>query len=277
MHALVDGDILRYEVGFAAETGWRKITENEDALPPFEYVEKMLLARIGRICGATGADEYTLFITEGETLRFKIATQKPYKATRVDKKPWHFNNLTIYMKHLLPTRVITGIEADDAMTMAALNEPYESIICSRDKDLRQVPSRFYSWEIGKQPSFGPKQIDWIGNLDLGYAGKARKLSGEGLAFFFAQVLIGDSVDNIPGLPYCGPVAAYDILNPIVESESPNKAEEMETAVAEAYQKYYGNSDDEWENRMIEQGRLCWMIRRFNEEGEPEIWRPGLYK
>lgn len=272
MKALVDGDILRYEIGFAAETGWRAITGSDQALPPFDYVENLLLTRLGNICALAGADEYELFVTEGETIRFRIATIKPYKGTRKENKPWHFNNLSVYMKGVLNATVVTEIEADDAMAMASNDD---TIICSRDKDLRQIPGWVYSWEIGKQPSFGPRKIDWIGDLSLS-DGKPRKLAGHGLAFFFAQVLTGDTVDNIPGLPKCGPVAAYEMLKPLIEEHisDTGKAEVMERIVSEAYEEFYGN---EWEEQLLEQGQLCWMIRRFDEDGKPELWSPGIYK
>ena len=41
MKALVDGDVLRYEVGYAAEVGWRETTKIEDGIPPWNYVEEV--------------------------------------------------------------------------------------------------------------------------------------------------------------------------------------------------------------------------------------------
>jgi len=80
MKALIDADILRYEIGWGALTGWKAITDTED-IPPFDYVEKLLLQRIASIQEATGSDEYCLYLTEGHTFRYDIATTKPYKGT----------------------------------------------------------------------------------------------------------------------------------------------------------------------------------------------------
>lgn len=272
MKALIDGDILRYEIGFAAETGWRAITEDDDALPPFDYVREMLLMRLHHICDDVGANEYCIFLTEGKTFRYDIATVKPYKGSRKDNKPWHFNNLTVYIRDVLPSKVVTFVEADDALAIEHLDPATETVLCSRDKDLRMVPGNFYSWELGQQPSYGPLEITPVGHLTLDKSKKQPKLTGSGLAWFCAQCLTGDSVDNIPGLPKCGPVAAYAALSNVLDlahdEDIPNA---LLKEVEFQYQVYYG---DEWEERLLEQGRLLWMTRKYNEDGSPELWELG---
>lgn len=93
---LVDADILRYEIGYAAEVGWKAITEDPEALPPFSYVQDMLHDRLRSISANCATDiPCSLYITRGRTFRFDLAKKRPYKAKRVEKKPWHFDNLTI--------------------------------------------------------------------------------------------------------------------------------------------------------------------------------------
>ena len=277
MRAICDFDILRYEIGFAAETGWKAITEDPDAIPPFDYVERLLLNRIAIIKGETGSEECTGYITEGRTFRFDIATVKPYKGTRKSNKPWHFNNLTVYMRDILGARVITEIEADDAMAIDHVNSEDETVLCSRDKDLRQVPGMFFSWELGRQPSFGPVMIDEIGAIELSEDRKSIK--GTGFAFFCSQVLTGDTVDNIPGLPTCGPVAAYEAL------EGLDTAALLTETLIEFYDDHYGAYGQE---RLLEQGQLCWLLRESviekgmdgyvnNFSSQLALWRPGMYK
>jgi hypothetical protein len=264
VRALIDGDIHRYEIGFAAEAGWRAITEREE-VPPWDYVCDLLNQRIAAILHADEAiDSYCLYLTEGRTFRFDIATTKPYKGTRIDKKPWHFKNISAYIRGVLPHEIVTYIEADDAMAIAHMRDA-DTIICSRDKDLRQVPGVFYSWELGKQPSFGPVVIDPVGWVKL--SEDRKKLTGTGFAFFCSQMLTGDTVDNIPGLDGCGPVKAYEILKD--EDDTKN----MMALVVEAYSEKY----DDWEERLLEQGRLCWIVREFNEDGSPKIWERGMYE
>src|SRR3546814_6469533 len=101
---LVDSYIVRYELGYAAETGWRGIIDpdkklEEPPIPPFDYVAEMLHQRLTTIQADCQTDATPiLYMTEGRTFRYDIAKRKPYKAQRVEKKPWHFNNLTVYLR-----------------------------------------------------------------------------------------------------------------------------------------------------------------------------------
>lgn len=132
----------------------------------------------------------------------------------------------------------------------------DTIICTRDKDLRQCPGWHYGWECGLQPSFGPELVDnkgWLKPKKDGY-------SGVGLKFFFYQMLVGDSVDNIPGCPGLGPKKAYAIL------EQCNTKREHELAIIEAYKTKY---EDNAEDMLLEQSKLLWMIRELETDGSPK--------
>lgn len=262
MTPLIDADILRYEIGFAAQTGWRAITEGQSDVPPWDYVEQLLHMRIEQIKAAVNADQPPiLYLSKGKSFRFDIARKRPYKGTRKENKPWHYDNLTAYMISL-GAEVVENLEADDAMAIRMIAYPDDGIICSRDKDLRQVPGWFYSWELGRQPEFGPVRIDDPGTLSISDDGK--KLSGTGLSFFYAQVLMGDVIDNIPGVPKLGPRGAHKLL-------ADKSAEEMLQNVKLQYQRHYGTF---WEEELTEQGRLAWVVRRLNPDGSPELWTIG---
>ena len=272
MKALIDGDILRYEIGYAAETGWQ--TEGE--IPPWEYVERLFNLRIQNICAEAKAFENpTIFISEGSNFRYDIAKRKPYKGTRVSKKPYHFDNLTAYIKGQTDHLIATGIEADDLMCIIQTKyqeDPYvfnNTIICSRDKDLRQCPGWHYGWELGNQPSFGPELVDRLGRMELIRTGSQPKIVATGFHSFCVQVLMGDVVDNIPGIKGLGPVAVYELLNGAMSEK------ELMDRVITAYHKEYGN---DWEKELLEQGRLCWLLRRadtLRDDGLPIMWQVGM--
>ena len=244
MKALIDGDILRYEVGYAAEAA-----AEEGSLPDWEWVAFILSERLNRIWLETGSDDYEIFLTAGPSFRDEIAVTKKYKGNRVSKKPWHFNNLTVFLTtHYKCSYARPGLEADDEMAIA---QESNTVICSRDKDLRQVNGWIYSWELGKQPRWGPEFVT-DGNSFIGLSKDRRKLEGTGRLWFYGQLLVGDRADNIPGLDKCGPVKAYEIL------KNKSMAEAWQ-AVQEAYQERYQTA---WKERLEEQGRLLWLISRI---------------
>lgn len=253
--ALIDGDVLVYEAGFAAESGW----EGSDP-PPFEFAANQIDNRIGNIAAMVDSTEPPiLFLTGKKNFRYHIAKRLPYK-DRPSNKPFHYKNLIAYIKGKYDYRLTEGLEADDLMAIEQTLRPNETIICSRDKDLLGVSGWTYCWELGKQPSFGPFLIEGFGHIEL--SPNRKKVVGYGEKFFYAQCMLGDKVDNIPGLAGCGPVGAFDIVSPTTTPLEAFKA------VLEAYRGSYG---DKAEEELLEQGRLLWMTRKLNEDGSPVLW------
>lgn len=261
MQCLIDADVLVYEVGFASETGWQQA-----GFPPFDYVAELLDNRIANIVAiagdADGKGELSppiLYITGKGNFRFEIAMRTPYKA-RAGNKPWHYKNIKAYMKAKYDVIESEGLEADDLMAIEQTRRPNETIICTRDKDLRQVPGWHYGWELGHQPQFGPMLVEPFGRIELSEDRKTVK--GYGIKFFYSQCLTGDRVDSIPGIDKCGPVKAFETL---AEADTP---EECFKRVLEAYRAAY---EDRAEEELLEQGRLLWMTRELTPEGKPVLW------
>ena len=267
MKALIDGDILRYEIGYGAETGWKTVTEGVDeGPPPFDYVINLFHEKVNNITALAGADSHEIYITQSPSFRYEIAKTKPYKGNRHGNKPYHFDNLSAYINSLDNCIVSTaGLEADDEIGTYQTKSIFhgslgdgsnDTIICSRDKDLRQVPGWHYTWELGNQPSYGPLYITELGELTL----IDEKVVGNGYLFFCYQMIVGDSSDNIPGLPKKGPVYAMNMLAHC------NSKEEADNILINCYKDVMG---DQWEEYMIEQGNLLWIIR----DGEMRKWIP----
>lgn len=262
MQCLIDADVLRYEIGFAAETGWQHA-----GFPPFDYVAELLDNRIGNINAIASQAvpesmiaEPILYLTGSTNFRFDIAKRTPYKQ-RAGNKPWHFKNITAYLKAKYDVRVSEGMEADDLMSIEQTSRPHETIICTRDKDLRQVPGWHYGWELGNQPQFGPLLVDDVGQITL--SPDRKKINGYGGMFFYAQCLTGDPVDTIPGLGNkTGPVKAFEILE---------GSETLEDAFKRVLEAYRGVYEDRAEEELLEQGRLLWMTRKLDENQKPVMW------
>jgi hypothetical protein len=245
-----------YEVGFAAESSWRYSHPNEtkdwyaDNPPPWEKVYEILSARISHIEMACNATEPSLYFFTGKNnFRFNIAKRTQYKK-RNNSKPYHYHNIKAFLKGEYEYVECDGLEADDCMAIHQCSFGLDgtTIICTRDKDLRQVPGLHYGWELGEQPSFGPYYVSGYGAIELDDKGS---LKGWGSKFFLAQCIMGDAVDSIPGLPKYGPQAALRLVG------NTNTYAEGLQAVLEAYRWVYGDSAEE---ELTEQGQLLWMCR-----------------
>lgn len=278
---LIDSDVLRYEIGHSAE--YIDEETGEKVVRDFDFAAELFDQKIKEICAEVWATEPPLlFLTNDRRLhktvnkkrkkeglpeldyvpnfRDNVAEKKVYKGNRKADKPFHYDNLTAHIFANYDVQVAVGMEADDLMSVYQMNRIKEgqldTIICSRDKDLRITPGMHFGWPCGRQLQFGPKRVTELGDLEL-RGGK--KLVGEGLKFFYSQVLTGDAVDNFPGLPKCGPVAAYKHLH-----DAESEAQLFERCLS-LYEAYYGESA---RAEMLEQCRLAWMVRELDEEGNP---------
>lgn len=260
MQPLIDADVLLYEVGFAVESGWK--AEGKEGVPPFDYAAQSMDMRIGNICAMVGATAPPiLYLTGHGNFRIELAKTTPYKE-RPSKKPFHYYNLKAYIQAIYNVILCIGMEADDAMAIEQTRRPTETIICTRDKDLRVVPGWQFGWELANQPQFGPECVDEFGRLGL--SARRDKLIGTGLMFFYGQCLTGDSVDTIPGLGNrTGCVTAYEIL-----SGATSHLELFSRTLA-AYTGLYGEILGR--ERFLEQGRLLHMTRYLDEWGNPILW------
>lgn len=294
MKPLIDADVLRYEIGHCGQYLDKPTMDMEDdkvlactgkiIYRDFDFVADLLDQKISEICAEVWATEPpTLYLTNDRRLwkkenkqlkkdgkeekeyqpnfRDALAEKKVYKGTRKNDKPFHYDNLTAYMLATYDVKIAYGMEADDLMSIDqyARLDKLDTIICSRDKDLRITPGMHYGWECGRQGQFGPTRVSEVGAIEL-KGGK--KLVGTGLAFFYSQVLTGDTVDNIPGLPRCGPLTAYESLH-----DATSEVELFER-VSQLYSTKYG---EDWRKEMNEQCQLLWMVRELNEDGSPKCY------
>jgi 5'-3' exonuclease len=98
-------------------------------------------------------------------------------------------------------QVFDWLEADDAVAMDVTEMQEEMgedsvVLCSIDKDLRQVPGWHYNYQYE----------DFLGVDALFYVDKPA-----GRLMFFKQLLMGDTSDNIPGIKGVGEKTAERML------------------------------------------------------------------
>lgn len=256
----IDGDVLRYELGavaMAKEELFDIIVERPwPDVDVYELVDK----RITEIIKAVGANAYEVYLTGPGNYRNEVATIKPYKGNRTGlEKPYHWETVSRRLKEHWGAITVNGIEADDYLALRGAEEGRRYAICSRDKDLRQVPDCVhYSWPCGEhQPAVGPFVVEGLGEVSYEvreYGVKKQKqykLKGHGLAFFYGQLLVGDSVDNIGGCPRVGPKTAVDLFGQF-QSE-----EDLFRTCVYQYHRVYG---EDWKWFLEENARLLHLIR-----------------
>jgi len=227
--------------------------------------------------------DYRLCWTGSSAFRKRIAPD--YKANRSSRpKPIGYGAL----KHELLTYPKTyghdEIEADDWLGIlagACRKAGEQSIVVSGDKDLDQVPGRHYwPWGIKKKESEGLGVLEWDNELLPVEDRKAIQWTvGQDYSekFFYKQVLIGDSTDNIPGCPGVGKVRADQIVDKYSTAE-----------LVECWQEIVGRftkarkEDHVWEPETfaLQQARLVRILRHgeYNAETRTvDLWTPPTLK
>lgn len=269
---LVDGDILVYRCGFAAEKKWYAITLEDGTRlefngkrelgdwakdnPGHEFsmetiheiqpkafalnnVRTVMDTLIGKFEG-----ELEVYLTGKGNYRNDIATIREYKGNRKDApKPIYYQDIRDYMCKKYGAVVVDGQEADDEIGIRATELGDDAIIITTDKDLDTIPGWHYNWVKGDH-----------------YYVDERTANRN----FYLQILTGDSTDNILGIQGVGPVGAAKLLG---DNTTPKG---MWQACLAAYVDKYpkGCEGVSAKNAAIQTARLVY-IRKHRDE----IWSP----
>ncbi|MGL5262762.1 MAG: hypothetical protein ACRC9P_10330, partial [Bacteroides sp.] len=215
-----------------------------------------------------------MYLTESETAlvhlthkdclkanRGKILGVKPYQANRKGNDPpkllHPLRDECAKPENMLPEYnavLHMHVEADDACMIDAYRLKDNGILMSEDKDLRQTPYPFYDNYTGKII-----KAKGIGSLweHVTEAGNT-SLHGIGRIFFWAQMLMGDTADNIGGLQYfegqrIGHKRTYQVLEGFFEDRE-------EHAVANFVVDAFRGIDQ----NPIPEGYLLHMMRQWGD-------------
>jgi hypothetical protein len=210
---LLDGDISRYELAAVCQSLESHFGASVVRPHSEQKVREVVDRFVNGVVERTDSDGFELFLSGGTNYRNEIAVTNPYKGQRHAPKPYHWRTVGDILQADYGAYVVHGAEADDALSIFARQDPDNTIIASRDKDLRIVPCFHYSWKCGEsQPEIPVHRVEQMGWVSAKpYKSGGYKLVGEGLKFFYGQVLAGDAIDNYKGCPGCGPQKAADAL------------------------------------------------------------------
>jgi len=190
----------------------------------------------------TDTDDVVLVLSPKRTFRYDVADN--YKGNR--KKPLVALEMLVELKNALFKRgalQFDNVEADDVCVSRMYQEPGKYVLCHIDKDLDQAVGAHYNYNTQEKYEVDQEAADY---------------------FFYEQALQGDSVDGIKGCPKIGKIKAAKLLGKV----SP---EDYWDTITEAYEKAGMDYD-----YMIQQARLVWMLRDFNEDTQEfTLWTPEV--
>jgi len=199
---LIDGDMLLYRAAWATDK------ESEmNSKSSFIFILYGILDRLD-------SDDYVLYMSGKRNYRKDVWPL--YKANRSGKRaPTHINSLREFVFDMFTTKSVYGYEADDAI--AEDHDPDKTIIVSLDKDFDQLVG--FHYRFNKQCG-----LYWVNQEEADF-------------FSSKQVLMGDRIDNIPGLSErfpkrgIGDVRATKMLTPFDRDSA------LETILSAYREKY----------------------------------------
>ena len=206
--AHLDADFMAYQVSAeragTTEPGHKNYVKPENR-KTFEDMKYNARRAADHLRKAAGAESYVCHVTptgSNKGGRDDQAIQREYQANRKARtvKPEFLDAVRDY----IAGPDCNGIahydqEADDGMATAAwgAEDSNKVIVVSADKDLLMVPGLHMNPSTLRITNTGKDQF---GSITLDESKSAKKIVGRGTKFFWAQVLVGDTADNIQGLP-----------------------------------------------------------------------------
>jgi DNA polymerase-1 len=239
MSLLIDADFIVYKCCAATETeidfGDDLIVVTSKFSEAYEYVEREL----STIASDLGCfDDSVLFFSD--SINFRKSIDSDYKGHRNRKKPCGYKRVINKLKEDYHVVVMPKLEADDAIGIYATKEQGH-IICSPDKDMRQIPGDLY-------------------DLSEGVVTITKE---EGDRWHLIQTMAGDQTDGYAGVPTIGVKRADAILT--------EKGATWKTVLETFLEKGLTEED------ALKNARLAKILQVENYDftnQEPRLWSPS---
>ena len=179
MSLLIDADYIVYKSCAAAET---EIDFGDDIIvvaSKFSDAYRNTERELYNIAHDLGEfDNSILFFSDSSN--FRKLLDPAYKGHRNRKKPCGYKRVINKLKEEYQVIIMETLEADDAIGIYATNEPGH-IVCSPDKDMRQIPGQLYNF-TDELITITPE---------------------EAYQWHMIQTLAGDQTDGYAGVPGIG--------------------------------------------------------------------------
>jgi 5'-3' exonuclease len=173
----VDGDIIAYRTASVCEEHFEKACD------------EIIHTTLKNIATDTGIENMRIYISGKDNFRYKVAKTKPYKGNRATMVAPQFLN---YCKEFLIKEYkavrVHGYEADDGIATDMTQN--NAIHCGIDKDMLQIAGLHYNYV----------KLEWY-----------EVTPEDAIINLYRQILMGDTSDNIPGLPRVGAKTAEGVI------------------------------------------------------------------
>ena len=237
MKLLVDADYVVYKCCASAESEFDFGDDVIVVTSKFSDALGCVKRELKKIAQNFFDPEMILFFSDSKNFRKSI--QPAYKGHRNRKKPCGYKRVINALSTEFKVVVKPTLEADDAMGIAATAEP-GNVICSPDKDMRQIPGTLF--DMKETMSVTLK---------------------EGDEWHLIQTLAGDQTDGYAGVPGIGVKRAVALFE--------EKGYTWKTCLEAFADK------DLSEDVALENARLARILRNTDydfDKQEPILWTPA---
>ena len=228
MICIIDGDTIAFACAASAE---------EDDLWIACARAQTMIENILQECET---NSYEVWLTGENNFRTEIYPE--YKANRIGAyRPKWEKAVKEYLTLDWKANWSSGCEADDSCGVRLMDLKDNGILAHIDKDLNMIPGWHYNWELLRK-----------GNV-VRNANKYFVTPKEADRFFWTQLVVGDTTDNIKGVPGMGPKKTerllldcatnkdfYETISPLFSCE-----EEMDLNAQCVY--IWRKEQDNWKN------------------------------
>jgi DNA polymerase-1 len=238
MKLLIDADFIVYKACAAAES---EVDFGNDVIlvtSNFSNAYNATKRELTKLKNKFGSFS-TLILFFSDSLNFRKKILADYKGHRNRKKPCGYKRVINKLKTEFEVIIMPTLEADDAMGVYSTQYP-GNIICSPDKDMRQIPGKLYNME----------ETTLISESD-------------GAKWHLIQSMAGDQTDGYSGVPGIGVKRAESLFK--------EKGYNWKTVVETFEEK--GLSEDE----ALINARLAKILTKDDydfKEKRPILWSPS---
>lgn len=213
--------------------------------------------------------------------RFLLPTVKPYQEQRGSRqeiplkgplKDYLLAHPNEYAEHDIEIIFDPMQEADDLIIADSIEFGSRGLVSSFDKDMNLCRGPKWNPELGTVDTIEDAYGWFEYNKEKG------KVVSHGTSFFWVQMLMGDSADNVKGIlklndKNCGPKGAYDFLSEFkTEAEAANA---VVRAYAEINQNFLAEAECLWLRRSADDSAFKYIHPLL--EGDLQKWAEALHQ